>query len=349
MDSDKHKEAAHKAWKTIRLERHKAAARISERLDEFITVKKITSIQHPEASQRTESRFGVIIRQFDKTPRSIICGKFWELRWAYGCPLNCAYCYLRGTTRGYMTPRSVKVEYILEALDEAFNDQDFNEGKQALFNSGELCDSLMFPHIMARIADKFEEQSKHRLVTLSKLGVENARFLMQKPRKNTICAWSVNATEAARRWESRAPSPRDRMRVATMVADAGYEVRIRIDPIFPMEEWRRNYEDLVEKLLSSIQPKRIILGTPRGLWKTIHYAEVAGVDTSWIKYLDRIETGWGRKLPFQQRKEIYEFMYDKLTALGYDKKQISICKETKDLFDALVFAYKPLTCQCYAD
>jgi spore photoproduct lyase len=232
-------------------------------------------------------------------------------------------------------------------LDGVFNNPEFNYGNPALFNSGELCDSLMFPVAMTKIADKFEEQKRHKLVTLSKLGVENAKFLIQKQRKNTICSWSINSMQVAKLWEARAPDPEQRIGTASLVHDAGYEIRIRIDPIFPIEGWRQHYGDIAYKIVSRVEPSRIILGTPRGLWKTIYYAEKAKVDASWIKYFDNTETGWGKKLPFELRKEIYEYMFDRLAALGFARSKVSICKETSELLDAIGVEHQQSTCQCY--
>ena len=47
---------------------------------------------------------GSIVKRFDKTPlptksTSVICPHFLELKWAYGCPFDCAWCYLKGTFR----------------------------------------------------------------------------------------------------------------------------------------------------------------------------------------------------------------------------------------------------------
>jgi three-Cys-motif partner protein len=47
---------------------------------------------------------GSIITRFDKTPlpkkpTDVICPHFIELKWAYGCPYDCAWCYLKGTFR----------------------------------------------------------------------------------------------------------------------------------------------------------------------------------------------------------------------------------------------------------
>jgi spore photoproduct lyase len=286
--------------------------------------------------------------QFSKTPSNIVCGRFWELRWAFGCPFNCAYCYLRGTSRGNMRPRYVKLETVLATLDSVFADASFNNGQPALFNSGELCDSLMNPTYMAAIADKFEEQKKHRLVLVTKAAPSNAAFLLEKPRRNVIAVWSVNSNEAAKRWEIGASSPDERIRAAADVSAAGCEVRLRIDPIFPIPQWQSQYADLAHRILAAFRPTRIILGTPRGLWKTLHYAEKAGVDTSWTRYFAPEETGWGKKLTLEDRTLIYRFMYDTLDRLGFPKTRISICKETRDLYEVLGLSYKPLTCQCYS-
>ncbi len=319
----------------------------SRTIQEFVNPETVTSLIHPEAiapkeKEETTSFGKGIVSLFHKTPPDIACGRFWELRWAFGCPLDCNYCYLRGTMRGRMKPSPIKPKYIMAALDEAFE----NIKEPSIFNSGELSDSLMFPSLMEQIADKFEEQSKHTLATLSKFGPRNIDFFIRKPRKHVICAWSINAIEVANRWEKAAPSPYERLEAAKMVSEAGYDTRIRVDPIFPIENWKSHYEDLLYRLLSELEPRRIILGTPRGLWKTIKYAGMAGIDMSWTKYFKE-DSGWGKKLSFDQRKEIYQFFYDKLASLGYPSSKISMCKETTSMWEALGLSCIPLTCNCY--
>jgi len=351
----KRKKAALKAWRTIRKIRRKKAAEGTRGLEEFVSPRKIASILHPELTLKNEvsempQRVTIghgIIALFAKTPPDIACGPFWELRWAFGCPLNCAYCYLRGTNKGNMKPRYIKIEHIIRALETVFNDPNFNGGRPAIFNSGELCDSLMNPPLMSQISDFFEEQKKHKLLLLSKFGSEGIGFLLENQKKNTICAWSVNANEVAKRWEKQAPPPADRIKAAATVSNAGYETWIRIDPIFPIKGWEDQYEDLVYTIFSEFEPNRIILGTPRGLWKTLYYAKRAGVDTLWIQYFGREKTGWGKKLPFELRKMIYEFMYSKLIAIGFLPNKISICKETTSMWQALGWKYSPSTCKCY--
>jgi len=345
QEKKKRKIAAKNAWQTIRKKRRMKFAASSKTLLEPGLLK----VSEPSlASIRTKSGKR-IIHKFNKTPSSIACGPFWELRWAFGCPFNCAYCYLRGTLRGKTKPRYVNIEYVLKALELVFADTSFNNGKPAIFNSGELADSWMNPQNMIRIVDKFEEQNKHKLLTLTKCGIENtmARMLTKYLRKQTITAFSINATRVAHLYETRAPSPMSRIEAATQLARQGYDIRVRIDPIFPISDWQNHYEDILFSIFAKFEPNRIILGTPRGLRKTIIFGKKADLDLSWTKYFERKETGWGWKLPFQIRFEVYQFLYNKLQSLGFPKEKISMCKENIEMWKAMKLDYIPFTCSCY--
>jgi spore photoproduct lyase len=343
----KHKEAALKAWKTIRREKRKKAARSTAKITSFVSPETIEKIKHPEiiglrGEPELPWRGNRIVVPFDKTPADIACGMFWEVRWAYGCPFNCSYCYLRGTMRGRMKPQYVRTELVIQALDEAFA----KIKTPAIFNSGELSDSLMNPPLMEPIVNKFEDQKSHKIYLLSKCGTKNIGFLTDVLRKQVICGWSINAPVVARQWEKIAAPPEDRIDAAAIVSNAGYDTRIRIDPIFPVKDWRSNYDDLINKILSRFTPNRIILGTPRGLWKTVKYAKVANADLEWIRFFAE-DSSWGKKLAFEQRKAIYNFFYDKLESAGYPQSKISLCKETLEMWKALERNPVSGLCNCY--
>lgn len=342
------KEAAFKAWKTIRKKRWHKRAMGSRLIVEYVEPAFMGRLKHPEVSTGLKSiefptSFGRgVVSQFHKTPEDIACGPFWELRWAFGCPLDCNYCYLRGTLRGRMKPSFVHFESISSALDEAFRAITH----PSLFNSGELSDSLMNPALMAQIADKFEKQTKHKLGLLSKFGPRNVRFLLTRPRRQVVCAWSVNAIEVAGHWERAAAHPTKRIEAARLVKEAGYDTRIRFDPIFPIKDWKKHYEDIIYRLFSALEPNRIVLGTPRGLAKTIFYAQREGINMEWTQFF-REDSGWGKKLSFEDRIEIYGFFLDKLSSVGYDLSKVTLCKETLETWDALGKKAVPITCNCY--
>jgi len=350
-DRTKYREAAYRAWRTIRRQRREKAASGAFKLESFVRPDTVGRISHPElfpleAERGPSPQPFRIIHAFEKTPPNIVCGRFWELRWAFGCPYNCAYCYLRGSRKGNMKPAIVKPEAVLKELAEAFCAPTFNAGAPAIFNSGELSDSLMNPKVMATIADFFETQRKHRLLVLTKSGIKAINEFASKPRKQTICAWSVNPPAIASRWEQRAATPKDRLEAAKTAKSQGYEVRFRIDPIIPVEGWKHDYESLATEI-AAVGPSRVVIGTPRGLHKTILYASLAGLDMGWASYFDSQETGWGMKLPLQMRLDIYGHLYDKLQSAGISERQISICKETVELHRLMGHKVSSGNCLCY--
>jgi spore photoproduct lyase len=281
---------------------------------------------------------------FSKTPFDIVCPHFWELRWAFGCPFDCAYCYLQGTGRGNKSPKYRPINRVIKTIDKAFKDEYFLK-YPSIFNSGELSDSLMNPFNMKQIVDFFETQERHKLLLLTKSA--NVTWLSQKPRRQTIASFSINATEIAQKWENKAPLPQQRIEAAKQLIESGYEVRIRIDPIFPVENWQIHYENLVYSILSKLpsDPTRITLGTPRGLSKTLIFAK----DKSWEKtaFTENPEhSGWGKKAPSPVRKEIYTFFFDKFQTLGFDKTRIAMCKETKAMWQEMRLDYSKCLCNC---
>lgn len=284
-----------------------------------------------------------IIVYFNKTPQGIVCPHFWELRWAIGCYFDCAYCYLQGTFRGYKRFKenfvNRDINKVLEAIGKAFYHEYFKRNP-CIFNSGELSDSLAKPHLIKQIADKFEEQNRHKLLLLTKSG--NVDLLIDRPRRQTIFSFSINAKEVWRRWEHKTPSPYERIKAGKAVAEIGDEVRVRIDPIFPIENWQADYEDLIYSIFSEFTPERITLGTPRGLAKTLMFSK----DHTWTKYFtEKPEySGWGKKIPTFQRKEVYLFFYDKLHSLGFDTSKVAMCKETVSMWKEL--GLKPEACKC---
>ena len=345
LTSTRQRKAAYKAWDTIRKNVRKKNDKNSEKIEKYISVQKISSIRHPETiPQKTTSKYGNgIVSVFEKTPADIACGRFWELRWAYGCPLDCNYCYLRGTMKGKMKPNPLKSKHVLAAIDDAFSKIQ----TPAIFNTGELSDSLMFPTLMEKIINRFDEQTKHKVILLSKMGRKNTKFLLKKLRKQTICSWSINATQVAKRWENAAALPEERIDCAKAVKEIGYDTRIRLDPIFPIYEWKKHYGQIIEYLMDKLVPDRIIMGTPRGLWKTIKYANETGMDMTWSNFFNE-DSSWGKKLAYEQRQSIYEFVIDKLVSTGYSKSKITMCKETVNMWETLGMKYVPLTCNCYA-
>jgi len=210
-----------------------------------------------------------------------------------------------------------------------------------ILNSGELCDSLMSETKVpfSKWIMGFFKGSRHKVVFLSK-GTQVKHFLENDWQKNAILSWSLNAEKVASRWEHLAPNPLDRISAAEEVFNAGYETRIRIDPMVSVEGWREAYQELIDYLFKRLRPERITLGCLRGLASTIGHCE----DKSWVKYLEETSS-WGRKPSFEKRLAMYSFVISYLNK-ECDFRRIGICKDTIRLWRALGLDFKKITCNC---
>ena len=311
--------------------------------------------------QRT---FGKRIHLFDKTPSGIVCPHFYILSWARGCPYSCSYCYLALTYRIHgNTSRLYSWPQIEKAIDKFFETHE----ESALLNTGELADSLMNPGLMEKICDKFETQSTHKVLLLSKgcrlsLDLTKDRaidFLCKKHYKQTIVSFSVNAHEFAEVYEKGAPNIYNRLRCALWLLCAGYEVRLRIDPIIPIKplnavgySWKTAYRGLVKFILRimHVTPTKITLGTPRWYPALPYWLKRAGRNDNFFDYFrrNRIHCVDGR-YRLANRAKVYSWMISTLRKYGYSGP-ISLCKETVDVWDQLYFILgmrpEEILCNC---
>ena len=289
---------------------------------------------------------GSIITLFDKTPKPIlktdvVCPHFYELKWANGCNFNCAWCYLNGTYRFLpkgKKPRLKNIDTIIEHLDYFLKYVNGNY----LLNSGELSDSLLFENdgapLSKIIIPRIMQQNKHKLLILTK-STDVEHLLETDAQHHVIASFSLNAFKVADRWE-KAPKVIDRIRAAKKLYDSGYKIRVRIDPMVPIDNWRQEYTSLVDIIFNNFIPERITLGSLRGLQSTINNSR----DKSWIKYLSET-SNWGKKVDTGHRLAMYSTLKNYLNN-KYDFNQIALCKETIDVWNKLNMDYNKIRCNC---
>ena len=314
---------------------------------------KVAAWEYPllDGSRRTLIKKigdGSIITRFEKTPppikpTDVVCPHFLELKWGTGCLFHCSWCYLNGTLR--FAPRKTK-PYVkdygkIEQHVRAFLQNA--DGCRELLNSGELSDSLMHERnsnpFSKFILSLFGEQERHKVLFLTKdKYVDN--LLQSEHRSQAIISFSVNADEAAKRFENGAPPVAERIEAANKVSKAGYEVRIRIDPMVPIPNWEDGYKSLIDQIFSKFVPSRITLGSLRGLQSTINQA----TDKSWVNYLSE-KSSWGKRIAFDTRYLMYHKIIDYLKE-QYAYTDIGLCKETVQIWDKLGMDYRNIKCNC---
>jgi len=293
---------------------------------------------------------GSIITRFDKTPvpenlTDVVCPHFLELKWAYGCPYDYSWCYLKGTFRFHPNgPEPVVKPY--EKIE--LHTRRFLEEVETpeVLNTGEIADSLMHENsnqpFSKFIIPLFETQKLHKVLFLTKsLNVKN--LLEIEPHDRAIISFSLNAIPVAKMWEKKAPPVLKRIEAAKKVYQGGYKVRLRIDPMVPIDGWEESYLQLVDLIFENLIPERITLGSLRGLQSTINGCS----DRSWVKYL-RESSNWGKKIDFQTRFTMYSTYSTIIEHLRskYNYKKIALCKETIAMWNSLKMDYKQIKCNC---
>ncbi|MBA7653822.1 hypothetical protein ES703_61683 [subsurface metagenome] len=291
---------------------------------------------------------GSIITRFEKTPlpnkqTDVVCPHFLELKWATGCPFECAWCYLRGTLR--FRPQKSK-PYVKDYAKIEQHVRSFLEnanGYGELLNTGELADSLMWEKngtpFSIFILSLFGEQERHKVLFLSKS--KNIEHLLEGDyQNNAIISFSLNADTVARRFEKGAPTVAERIDAASKLAKAGYEVRVRIDPMVPVPNWEEGYKELVDNVFSKFTSSRITFGSLRGLQSTINNAS----DKEWVEYLSE-KSNWGKKVDSNTRYSMYHELIEYLKE-KYSYTDIALCKETLEIWDRLGLDYQNIKCNC---
>lgn len=317
------------------------------------------NLQQYKLIDGTKSRFvrqirdGSIIVRFEKTPlpvkpTDVVCPHFLELKWAYGCPFDCSWCYLKGTFR--FRPEGIKPvikDYAKIELHvkEFLNVKTHSHASlpSEILNTGEIADSLMWENgykpFSKFIIPLFESQNKHKVLFLTKS--TNIKNLLEiEPHKQTIISFSLNADKVAKKWEKKAPPVSKRIEAAGKLAKAGYEVRLRIDPMVPVSGWQEGYLELIDQIFVKFIPERITLGSLRGLQSTINGTK----DKSWKIYLEE-KSNWGKKIEFSNRYTMYLHLIKHLKE-KYNYTDVSFCKETVQMWEKLRSQFESPNMDC---
>jgi len=120
-----------------------------------------------------------------------------------------------------------------------------------------------------------------------------------------------------------------RIDAAKAVFKADYEVRLRIDPMVPVDGGLNNYTRLVDEVFLRLFPERTPWGSLWGLASTRNNIK----DRSWLEYLCE-KSSWGLKPSHSTRHAMYTMMMRYLRE-AYDYVDVGLCKEALRMLNAL--------------
>lgn len=318
-------------------QREELEARWERYINESQTPKPLVKNKKGFIERKRSSKF---IHYFDQTPAGIICPHFYILAFANGCPFQCEYCYLYLTLRHY--PEPTVFSNTARMYQEVREWLRYTE-EPSVLNTGEVADSLAWDRqvrLSENLIPLFADQTKHKLLFLTKSTVISGLKKIE-PNPQVIVSFSLNADKVARLYEHRAPPVALRLKSASELKRLGYKIRIRIDPIIPIDNWKMEYLPLIDKV-NELEPETVTLGSLRFFPNLLNYARY-GKDV--FKYACDNHDPDGRfRIPYEQRLEIYQYFIFQLPA-----RRLGLCKETETLHKQLCLNGVNQNCNCSYD
>ena len=276
------------------------------------------------------------------------CAKFYKLTAYNNCNFWCEYCYL------YLTFRTQPVSTHFINYEKMYDgiikfDRSRIPKSLRVLNLGELGDPLAVDYITGFAKQVIPFMPKHaprtRLLFLTKSDCVD-EILALDHREQSIISFSVNTDKVFEELEHRTPSPESRLTAAAKVQKAGYEVRLRIDPVIFYSTWEKDYMSLVDKIFQFVQPTRITIGEYRPSNGLANHISSRFPDSPLLR-INKSLVKEGRKLryPKAQRVKMFRIIIEAIRRRGPDV-HIALCKEQPQIWKAVGLDTKRLLCNC---
>jgi spore photoproduct lyase len=188
------------------------------------------------------------------------------------CLFDCRYCFLQGMFRSAHYLLFVNYEDFQRAIDDAI---EAAGGEPVHFFSGYDCDSLASEPLTGFV-DAFLPFFADRPGALLELRTKSAAIdalLRREPSPNVVVAFSFTPEPIRRALESGVPSVGRRLDAMARLAERGWRLGLRFDPLIYTENFRELYRGLLDETFARVPVESlhsISLGPfrlPRGVFK----------------------------------------------------------------------------------
>jgi len=316
---------------------------------------KIPSMNDKKGIERLQSERGVLLLRNRTSPfieqfQHPIgrCARFYKLTAYNNCNFWCEYCYL------YLTFRNMPVSTHFVNYDKMFREiikfdkADIPDALRVL-NLGELCDPLAVEYITGFAEELIPfvstETKKTKLLFLTKSDCIDTLLNLEHGGKS-IMSFSVNTDTVYSQLEHRTASPEARLIAARKLQEAGYEVRLRIDPVILYSTWEKDYIELVEKIFTYVRPSRITIGEYRPSKGLATHISTRFPDSPLLKIISGL-INEGAKLRYPDKYRLAMFSTIIKAIKQHDRKvKIALCKENSTIWRALGMPINGLYCNC---
>jgi spore photoproduct lyase len=186
-----------------------------------------------------------------------VCCNYFVINFASNCPMECSYCYLQE----YLADNpALKV---FSNVDDLIREADdlLTRHRKFFFRigTGEITDSLVLdPYIgfCAEVIPFFAEQT-NVLLELKTKSDRVEGLLSLDPKGRVVVSWSMNPQRVIERDEHLTASFEERLAAARRCQAAGYKLGFHFDPMIEYPGWEEDYREMVERIFSTLDHRRI--------------------------------------------------------------------------------------------
>jgi spore photoproduct lyase len=186
----------------------------------------------------------------------------WQFHIAEGCPAHCQYCYLAGSLSGPPVTRVyANLPEILDGLPaflgtgHVTSRSDHRRDEGTTFEVSCYTDPLAIEHLTGSLSECIRYfgawKAPAQLRWTTKFNAVDHLLTIPHARRTRV-RFSLNAQSVARNYEGGTASVAARLDAMRKMAWAGYPVGLTIAPIMPVENWRGEYRELLQKTAAAL-------------------------------------------------------------------------------------------------
>ena len=174
----------------------------------------------------------------------------------YNCIYDCRYCFLQGMYSSANYVIFINFEDFAEQIIQI--NKEFSKDNITFF-SGYDCDSLALENItgfLDYILPIFSPYPKSMLEVRTKSAKLKPMTIVSPP-DNCIIAYSLMPEIMSRVLDHKAPSIDRRIKSMTDLANRGWKIGLRFDPLIYGKNWKELYTELIESISKNIPSEAI--------------------------------------------------------------------------------------------
>lgn len=214
-----------------------------------------------------------------------------------GCSASCMYCYLvcnynKCSYLRLFVNREQMMERIIKTADNANKELCFEIGS----NSDLVLENTITDNLLWTI-EHFSKAKKGKLTFPTKFDMVEPLLKLNHGGK-IIFRMSVNPTEVIRKVEFGTSPLNSRIKAINDMCEAGYPVGLLIAPIVLIDDWKKNYAQLIDTLSQELSTKVKKTGFIEIIFMTYSYVHNAinqeAFPNAHVLYDKSVMTGRGR-------------------------------------------------------